>query len=302
MRLRGFLFTVTTACLFGLGIVLAKPIGETFQPFFASWLALLGGSLCVCACQLLRRKPLLPRMTRASWGDLLLFASIGTALPLACLIVALPQTGAITGSFLLQLQTPAAILFALFFLKENIVWKQLAGIMLLLVGSLLVILYDPLGMLTIRGDQGNLLVLIAAVGLGFSYIPGKRLSGHADALQINLLRLFVGSCFLFPLLVFQAHMLLAPLSWSLIGVLLLYIVSNFGVGYILLQVGLSLLQAWEASAILQTMPLFSTVFAVLLLHESLTFLQLIGGCILLMGGFLVISASPESRDVESKER
>ena len=75
MHLRGFLFTLTTACLFGLGIVLAKPIGEAFQPFFASWLALLGGGLCICACQLLRRKPLVPPMTRASWSDLLLFAS-----------------------------------------------------------------------------------------------------------------------------------------------------------------------------------------------------------------------------------
>ena len=55
-----------------------------------------------------------------------------------------------------------------------------------------------------------------------------------------------------------------------------------------LQVGLRLLQAWEASAILQTMPLFSTVFAVLLLHESLTLLQIIGGCIILVGGFMVI--------------
>jgi drug/metabolite transporter (DMT)-like permease len=73
-----------------------------------------------------------------------------------------------------------------------------------------------------------------------------------------------------------------------IGLLVLYIVANFGIGYILLQVGLSLLQAWEASVITQTLPLFSTVFAVLLLHESLTLLQIIGGCIILAGGFLVI--------------
>ncbi len=227
-------------------------------------------------------------MTRASWGDVLLFASIGTGLPLVCIIMGLPQTGAIAGSFLLQLQAPAALLFALFFLKEKIVWKQVAGIAFLLVGGLLVVLRDLRDPLQMRGEQGDLFVLIAAVGIGFSYIPGKRLSGHGDALQINLLRLLVGSCFLFPLLAFQSNVLLAPLSWSLIGVLVLYIVANFGIGYILLQVGLGLLQAWEVSAILQTMPLFSTVFAVLLLHESLTLLQFIGGCIILVGGFLVI--------------
>lgn len=302
MRLRGLIFTMTTACLFGLGAVLAKPLGETFQPFFVSWLALLGGALCICACQLLRRKPLLAPMTRASWGDLLLLASIGTALPLVCIIVGLPKTGAIAGSFLLQLQAPAALLFALLLLKEKIGWKQLAGIALLLVGSLLVILRDLHGPLQIRGDQGNLLLLIAAVGIGFAYIPGKRLSGHGDALQVNLLRLLVGSCLLLPFLAFQVNVLVAPLSWSLIGVLVLYIVANFGIGYILLQIGLGLVQAWEASAILQTMPLFSTVFAVLLLHESLTLLQLIGGCIILAGGFLIISSPLKSKNVQSKER
>ena len=288
MRVRGFLFSLTTACMFGLGAVLAKLLGETFQPFFVSWLALFGGGLCVSACQILRGKQLLPRMTRASWGDLLLFASIGTALPLVCVIAGLSQTGAITGSFLLQLQAPAALLFALVFLKEKIAWKQLAGIALLLVGGLLVILRDLHGQLQIRGGQGDLLVLIAAVGIGFSYIPGKRLTEHGDALQINLLRLFAGSFLLLPLLALQSNVLLAPLSWSLIGVLVLYIVTNFGLGYILLQAGLSLLQAWKASAILQTMPLFSTVFALLLLHESLTPLQIIGGCIILVGGLLVI--------------
>src|SRR5690348_13774898 len=119
MRLRGSLLSLLTACLFGLGAVLAKPLGEAFQPFFVSWLALFGGGLCIAACQLLRRKPLLTRMKRSSWVDMFLFASIGTALPLVCVIVGLPRTGAITGSFLLQLQAPAALLFALIFLKER---------------------------------------------------------------------------------------------------------------------------------------------------------------------------------------
>ncbi len=297
MRMRGFLSILTTACMFGLGAVLAKLLGEAFTPFFVSWLALLGGALCIFACQVLRRKPLLPHLTHASRVDLLLFASIGTALPLVCVIVGLPQTSAITGSFLLQLQAPAALIFALFFLKEKITWKQVAGIALLLVGSLLVILRDLHGPIEITGGLGDVFVLIAAVGIGFAYIPGKRLTGHGDAFQINFLRLFVASCFLLPFLALQPNGLTVPFSWSVIVVLVIYIVANFGIGYILLQVGLSLLQAWEASAITLTLPLFATIFAVLLLHESLTLLQIVGGCIILAGGFVVISPPMKSTDV-----
>lgn len=288
MRLRGFIFTLITACMFGLGTVLAKEVGEAFNPFFVSWLALLCGGLCVSTGQLIRHKPLVPRMTRTSWCDLFLFASIGTALPLVCVVEGMAQTSAITGSFLLQLQGPAAILCAVLFLKEKITWKQVGGIALLLVGSLLVILHDPHSPFQVVGGRGDLFVVVAALGLGFSYIPGKRLTERGDVLQVILLRLFVGSFLLLPLLAFQTNALFVPLSWSLIGILVLYIVTNFGVGYILQQAGLGLLQAWEVAAIMQTLPLFSTIFALLLLHDSLTPQQIFGGCIILIGGFLIM--------------
>jgi drug/metabolite transporter (DMT)-like permease len=277
------------ACLLGLGAVLAKSVGESFDPLFAAWLILLGGAVCTLIFQLVRRRSPLTRLPAAGWGDVLLFAGVGTALPLLCVLAGLPQTGAITGGFLLQLQAPAALLFALVLLKETIIWKQVAGIGLLLAGSILVILGDWSGSVPLKASLGDVLVLIAALGIGFSYIPGKRLTQYGDALQINLLRLFVGSAVLLPFLAFHHEGALVPLSWPLVGLLALYIVTNFGLGYTLLQAGLALLPAWTVSAITQTLPLFTTVFALLLLHESLTLLQIAGGAIILAGGFLAIS-------------
>ena len=288
MRQRGFILILITSSLFGLGSVLAKLLGEAFNPFFVSWLSLLGGGFIVAGSQLLRRKPLLPHLARVAWIDIVLLASIGTALPLVCIVEGMAQTSAITGSFLMQAQGPAAIVLAMVFLREKIVWKQVAGIALLLVGSVLVIVRDLHGPLHIQGGQGDLLVFLAALGLGFSYIPGKRLAKHGDAFQIILLRLFIGSCLLLPFLPFQRYILLVPLTVSLIGWLVLYIVTNFGVAYIFQQIGLGLLQAWESAALMQTLPLFGTFFALIMLHESLTPLQIIGGCVILLGGLLVI--------------
>lgn len=288
MRQRGFLFISIASAMFGLGTVLAKILGEAFNPFFVSWLSLLCGGMLVSACQLARRKPLLPRLTRSSWIDLLLLASIGTAMPLLCVVEGMAQASAITGNFLLQAQGPAAIILAMLFLREKMVWKQIAGIALLIIGSLLVIVRDLHGPLQIQGGQGDLLVLLAAVGLGFSYIPSKRLAKYGDALQIILLRLFVGSLLILPFVPFQTYILLVPLTIALIGWLALYIVSSFGLGYLFQQMGLERLQAWESAALMQTLPLFGTAFALLILHESLTPLQIVGGCIVLLGGLLVI--------------
>jgi len=288
VRARGTLLMLTAACMFGLGAVLAKILGTALNPFFVAWMALFGGGICVGLCQFLRRKPLIAPMTRSNWVQILLLASIGTALPLVCVVIGLTRTSAITGSFLLQLQGPSAILFALLLLKEKMVSRQVAGLVLLLAGGLLVIVRDLHNSLQMIDGEGDLLVIAAAIGIGFSYIPGKRLSEHGDALQIILLRLLAGSVLLLPFLAFQTHALLSPLSGSLLVVLVLYIVTNFGVGYLVQQAGLGLLQAWESAALMQTLPLFSTCAALLLLHESLTPLQMIGGGIMLAGGFLIL--------------
>ncbi|HVU70770.1 MAG TPA: DMT family transporter [Ktedonobacteraceae bacterium] len=288
VRWRGFLLMSLASSMFGLGTVLAKLLGEAFNPFFVSWLSLLCGGVIVSAAQLVRRKPLLPRLTAAGWIDLIALGGIGTAMPLLCVVAGLAQTSAITGSFLLQSQGPAAILLAVLFLKEKMTWKQAGGIALLIVGSLLVIVRDLRGPLQIEGGQGDLLVLLAALGLGFSYIPGKRLTSQGDAWQIILLRLFVGSLLIVPFLPFQTTTLLVPLSITLAGILALYIVTNFGLAYVFQQMGLGLLQAWESAVLMQSLPLFGTLFALLILHESITPLQIIGGCIILLGGFLVI--------------
>ncbi len=288
MRKRGVILISLASSMFALGTVLAKLLGEAFNAFFVSWLSLFCGGLIVATVQLVRRKPLLPRLTASGWLDLVLLGGIGTAMPLLCVVAGLAQTSAITGGFLLQSQGPAAILLAVLFLKEKVTWRQAGGMVLLVVGSLLVIVRDLRGPLQIDGGQGDLLVVLGAIGLGFSYIPGKRLTSQGDAWQIILLRLFVGSLLIVPFLPFQTTTMLVPLSATLIVVLVLYIVSNFGLAYVFQQMGLGLLQAWESAALMQSLPLFGTLFALLILHESITPLQMIGGCIILLGGFLVI--------------
>lgn len=288
VRQRGFILILVTACLFGLGVVLAKILGEAFNPIVVSWLSLFCGGIVVSLSQLLRHKPLVPHLNRTAWIDVVLLAGVGTALPLVCVVEGMAQTSAITGNFLLQAQGPATLIMAVFLLKEKIFWRQIVGMLLLLIGSLLVIVRDLHGPLQIQGGQGDLLVLVAAVSLGFSYIPSKRLVKHGDALQIIILRLFIGSLILLPFLPFQHYILVVPLTISLVGWLILYIVSNFGLAYIFQQMGLGYLQAWESAALMQTLPLFGTIFALVLLRESLTLLQIIGGIVILLGGFLLM--------------
>lgn len=152
---------------------------------------------------------------------------------------------------------------------------------------------------------GDLMILAGAVGLGFGLIPAKRLAPRVDTLPLTALRLLMGAVTLLPVVVFQLIVAGHALLWqpSLITLLLVlptYILTNFCLGYLSQQEGLRLLKAWEVGAITQTVPLFSTTFALLLLHDTMTLLQVCGGLLALLGGIVVSLSNREPLPVQAE--
>jgi drug/metabolite transporter (DMT)-like permease len=220
----------------------------------------------------------------------LLLACPGTSLPLLLTIAGFARTSALEGGLLLQLNGVAALLFAMLLLGERIRWRQGFGVLLLLLGGALIVIAGAGGT---SGDDisGNLLILVGTVGIGFSYIPAKRLADRADPLPLTAARLLLGGATMAPVAAFQllaaAHALLWQPTQANLALLLLYVLTNFCVAFFAQQAGLRLLKAWQMAAIGQTVPLFSTFFAVLLLHDSLTLLQGAGGLLAIFGGIIV---------------
>ncbi len=302
MRPFGFVLALTAAAMFGLGAVLAKILGQAVDAVIVGLLCLFVGGLLLVACLLLARKPVfktIASLTKAQWGQLFLLSFVGTALPLLLIVIGFARTSAIEGGFVLQLNGVSALIFALALLKERIRFQQSTGIVLLLLGSILVILKNTASLTWSNTVLGDLLILAGAVGLGYGFIPAKRLVERIDALSLTALRLLFGACTLLPALAFQAIFYPDQVIWHLTPAIFwalpCYIVTNFCLGYLTQQEGLRLLKAWEMGAIMQTVPLFSTLAAILLLNDTLTLLQIVGGAIALSGGLVVSFSSLEKR-------
>jgi drug/metabolite transporter (DMT)-like permease len=303
MHLRGIGYALAASCMFGLGAVLAQLVGKEIDATIVAFLCLAIGGLLVAACLPLSGKSLfrvLPTLKRRDWHELLLLACPGTALPLLLIVAGFARTSALVGGFLLQINGVAALVFALLLLSERVRLKQYLGILLLLIGSTLVIFKSTQGGWS-GGLSGDLLILGGAVCLGFSFVPAKRLSQRIDTLALTALRLLLGACSLLPVVIFQlitnayGHSLLwQPSLMTLLWVFPCYIVSNFFLGYLSQQEGFRFIKAWEMASIMQTVPIFSTLFAVLVLHDSLTLLQAAGGVLAIIGG-IVVSLNNEAR-------
>jgi drug/metabolite transporter (DMT)-like permease len=296
MHLRGVGYACSAAFLFGLGAVLAQLVGREIDATLAALLNLALGGLLLAACLKLAQAPLFTALVtfkRNDWIDLLLLSCPGTALPLLCVVAGFARTSALEGGFLLQFNGVAALVFAVILLGERIHWRQGAGIALLLLGGALVVVTGPQG-IDWRGDGlGDVLILAGATGLGFGFIPAKRLSRRIDTLPLSALRLLLGACTLIPILAVQALVGgIGSIQWqpsltTLWVVLPVYVITNFCLGYLAQQAGLRLLPAWEMAAIMQTVPLFSTLCALLVLHVSLMPVQAAGGLLAILGGIVV---------------
>ena len=230
-------WTFCAALIFGLGVVLARLLGGALDASLVALVCLSGGGLLLTGWLALRGVSLaaIARVfTRADWWNLVLLACVGTALPLLCVVAGFPRTSAVTGGFLMQLNGVAGLLFAVVLLGERIRWRQMFGIILLLLGSALIVLMGGSagGGLSGGSGMGDLLVALGAVGIGFGFIPAKRLAERVDTLPVTALRLLVGAVSIAPvvaveLIVNRQGLLWRPSLTVVLVVLPLYIVSNF---------------------------------------------------------------------------
>jgi drug/metabolite transporter (DMT)-like permease len=298
LYLRGIVYALASSLMFGLGAVLAKFLTGAFDSTLISLLTLTVGGLLLAGALALTKTPLLPilrTLNRQEWLDLFLLACPGGALPLVVIVAGFARTSALEGALLLQLNGAVALFSAVLLLHERILPKQRLGVLLLVLGGALIVANGTAG--SASSVLGDILILLGAVGVGFAVVPAKRLGQHISPLPLSVLRLLFGAVTILPVAAVQFFLVGGVLLWqpspTNMTIFLVYIVTNFSLAYLFQQRGFRLLKAWQMVAIGQTVPLFSTLFAVLLLNERLTVLQGVGGLLAILGG-VVVSLAQES--------
>jgi drug/metabolite transporter (DMT)-like permease len=222
------------------------------------------------------------RYRAGDWKYLLGLAACEPCLYFIFEALALQNTSAAQAGMITALLPLLVAMGAFIFLHERIGRTTLAGFLLALVGAVWLSLAGHADAHAPNPLLGNFYELLAMLcAMGYTLLL-KHLSARYSAFLLTAMQAFIGSLFFLPLALLSAPMPASISPQGLAAVAYLGVVVTVG-AYGLYNYGVSQMPASQASGFTNLIPLFTLVFAMLLLGERLNAMQLFAAA-LVFGG------------------
>lgn len=205
--------------------------------------------------------------------------------------LALKNTSASQAGMITALLPLLVAMGAFVFLRERISRTCLAGFLLAVVGAVWLSLggeADAHAPAPLLGNFFEFLAMLCATGY---ILTLKYLSERYSTFLLTAMQSFVGALFFLPLAMWSAPLPQAITMPTLAAVLYLGVAVTVG-AYGLYNFAVSRLPASQASAFINLIPLFTLLFAVLLLGERLNFQQMLAAGLVFAGVALSQWRSP----------
>jgi len=222
------------------------------------------------------------RYRAGDWRYLLGLAACEPCLYFIFEALALQNTSAAQAGMITALLPLLVAMGAFVFLRERISRTTLAGFLLAMCGAIWLSLAgnaDAHAPSPLLGNFYELLAMLCAMGYTLLL---KHLSARYSAFILTAMQAFIGSVFFLPLALLSAPMPASISPLGLAAVAYLGVVVTVG-AYGLYNYGVSQMPASQASGFTNLIPLFTLVFAMLLLGERLNAMQMLAAA-LVFGG------------------
>lgn len=240
-------------------------------------------STVLLVCILALNKKNLPIF--AKWKEFLILGFLGvfafsTLTYLGLRSISASQAGMISAGI------PIAILmFTPFVLKEQIKAKAWIGALVSIVGVIL--LFQGKHAATSHGSVlGDIEIVLACLAWGLYTVLGKRYGKQMDPLTMTAGAAFYGT-------IFSAISCIGTVNPDMIHmtgiawICVIYVSTFASVGaYLAWNAGVKIVGAGRAAPYINLLPVWTVVFGVILLHEQISGMSLLGGAITIIGAVL----------------
>ncbi len=260
---------------------------QNIPPFTLAFLRFFIGAAILLP--ILRGNVKLKLTSRRDFFLLLANALFGITVNIIFFFLGLRLTYAINAPVIASAAPIITLFFAIFLLREPFRWKKVLGMLLGSIG-ILVIIFEPLLQKGFDGSiVGNLFLLIATFGAVGSTITGRDIMQKYSPMTLTFWAFVIGSASFLPLAIHeyvQNPTLYAVLDWrGYLGIIFGGLLSS-AAAYSLFNWGLSKISATDTAMFTYIDPIAGSILAVLILHEPITGLFLLGSTFIFGGIFL----------------
>jgi drug/metabolite transporter (DMT)-like permease len=280
---------VAAAFVWGTSFTVSKLALRSIPPLSLAWIRFVLASAILFAWLLIRHEDL--RLDRRSLGAMMLGGVLGYALNHIFENVGLALSTASEISLMM------GVFPVLSLLVEGLVYHKrfsriaVAGIALSVVGVVLIISpHSPTGALVGERLLGDGLIILSGICWAFYSILVKNLSRNSSGSRTAMFQMLFGSIVLLPLAgVFERPVFPVP-AQGVWAVIYLAVFCSVG-GYSLYNYGVARMASTQAVNILNLVPVFGVLTSWVVLHETVTVMQLAGGAVVLCGVLLSLRDS-----------
>lgn len=226
-----------------------------------------------------------PKLSPAEHKKLFLLAFFEPGLYYFFETTGLVYTSASKASIIISTVPVAVTILAAIVLKEKIAKENILGILMSILGISILVLGDPELSWSLQGSfLGDLLVTGAVISAAFYMVITRHLGETLDSLVITSYQMFYGTLIFAPFFIIKY----SSINWNQIylpslGAILFLAIFPTVIGYWAYNYALTQIPASRAGIFLNGVPVVTAVGAWIILGEKLSWLQIAGGLVAILG-------------------
>jgi drug/metabolite transporter (DMT)-like permease len=298
IMLRGALYGLTAAAIWGGMYVVSDIVLQTIPPFTLLTIRLLLGILVLAPMVMMQHRDNRVRLpTRQETMSLLGVGFIGFGISVGAQFVGTDKSTAINGSLVTSSSPAFILLFAALILREKLTLQRIGAVLLATVGVFVIVDLSKANFSS-ETFQGDIALTVAAVTWGLYSVLVRLVSQKLDTLVVTLFAFCGGLMLTVPAALLElGDRPVGEITFgTILGILYLGIVSTAGAMW-LWNRAFALVDASIASLFFFAQPLVGAFLSVLVLSQQITPHLWIGS--ILIGAGVVLSLNLTSRRTEA---
>ena len=278
-RMKHYLATITAIIFWSASVVGTKIAYRSFSPLLLCLIRFIISLVFLHILRVMRHDD--TRMKKEYLKPVILSALLGISIYYALENIGISLTTASDASLISGSYPAITALLGYIVYHDRITRKQSLGIFISIIGVAVLTSYTSAQVSPLR-LLGNILLIIDGFLWGFYNYLTQSVTDQYDTVTLTYYQILFGTVMLAPFVLIEHPSVISVSVQTIAAVLFLSLGCTVS-ALMLYNYGLSGIPAYSASVILNLMPVFGVLFSFMILHETITFRQLIGGIIILAG-------------------